>query len=212
MSNIILRMSEILPWRMRGAAEWLAVAKKYRPLDKALGERFGEKLTPQAFGQWLAEHRGETVGDMTLTGKHSSHCKAWRYHVGYRAGYIPPAHAIRYASLPAAVAAPPPPRPVPAKVEPPKPVEPPRSTVRFTPNVVDGPSGSIIKNAEPVDMAFNPHAREAPCEPAPYVVTLPPGYSVVRVPRVQALPPGVTRGSDGTRTGGRTWSVFDVFK
>ena len=165
MTIIIIRMGEHLPWRFRGAAEWLAIGKHFAPLGKALTDELGENISPQLFGQWLKRHRGETVEGMKLTGRYSSHRRGWRYHVGNGVGIMPAPVAAtprQLAHLVAAIA----PLPVPR-------VETPRPVARFSSastNVVQGPSGSIIRNAEPVSRYVPPEPQEeqpAPAAPIP---------------------------------------------
>jgi len=79
-----------------------------------------------------------------------------------------------------------------------------RPVIRFS-NVIDGPSGSIIRNPEPVTM--NPYEAPPPRR-EPFIPQMPANCIVQKVPA--PLPPGVVRQANGIRTGGRTWSVFDV--
>jgi hypothetical protein len=222
-ANILARMAEPLPTIHRTAGEWLTLSRKYKPLGAAIAEVFGESVNAHALGQWLLKHQGQSADGIVLTGRYSRHKKQWLYHAGEPTPvvqYVPP---VQHEPLPC------PPLPVPmteaqhratvaaalaAMAPKPKPPEAPRHTVRFTsPNVVvDGPSGSMIRNVEPVDAAFNPHyVSEAP-RPAPYV---PKPLNVIYTPNPQPRQPGVDYGQNGTQTRrnitGVSFSPFDIF-
>lgn len=228
MSNIITRMGEVLPTVYRGAGQWLAVSRKYAPLGKAIAEQFGESVNAHAFGHWLKAHAGKSIDGVTLTGRHNKHKKQWQYHCGEMpppvGDYIPRApepvydgpaipvpalmtdaerEAARVAHRDAVLR---------AMAPKPKPVAPPRTVARFTnANVVEGPSGSIIRRPEPfVDVSMNPYPAPTPPRPVPYIPKLPADVIVTRVPEPRR--PGVNYGADGTQTprdGHQGWNVFN---